>query len=121
MVVTKNLKQDTKSFYRYICRKIKFRDKIGPLVDATGQLESREREMADMFNHYFVSVFSATSAINMDADAGDCGPTIGDVNVHRDVVLKYIQRMGQNKAPGADNIYPRVLKEVKADVVDALV
>ncbi len=29
--------------------------------------------------------------------------------------------MGLNKAPGADNIYPRVLKEVKAEVVDALV
>ncbi len=74
-----------------------------------------------MFNRYFVSVFSKKSEIDMDAEAGDNGPYKWDVNVDRDVVLKYIQRMGQNKAPGADNIYRRVLKEVKAEVVDALV
>ncbi len=50
MVVTKNLKQDTKSCYRLICLKCKFRDKIGPLVDVTGQLEWQDREMAHMFN-----------------------------------------------------------------------
>ncbi len=63
-----------------------------------------------MFNRYFASVFSEKSEIDMDAEAGDNGPYIGDVKVDRDVVLKYIQRMGQNKAPGADNIYPRVLR-----------
>ncbi len=59
--------------------------------------------------------------MTLEAEAGDTGPYIVDVNIDRDVVLKYIQRIGQNKAPGADNIYPRVLKEVKVEVVDALV
>ncbi len=44
-VVANNLKQDTKSFYKYICHKNNFRETIGPLVDATGQLESWDREM----------------------------------------------------------------------------
>ncbi len=48
----------------------------------------------------------------MEAEAGDTGHNIGHVNIDRDV--------GQ-KAPGADSIYPRVLKEVKGEVVDALV
>ncbi len=64
-MVANNLKQDTKSFYKYICRKSNFWDKIGPLFDATGQLESRDREMADMFNRYFVSVFSTKSAFDI--------------------------------------------------------
>ncbi len=68
-VVTNNLKQDTKSFYKYICRKSNFRDIIGPLIDTTGQLETRDGEMADMFNSYLASVFSKKSEIDMDAEA----------------------------------------------------
>ncbi len=62
-VEANNLKQDTKSFYKYICCKNNFRETIGLLADVTGQLDLRDRVMAKMFNCYFVSVFSKKSAV----------------------------------------------------------
>ncbi len=121
MAMAHNLKNDTKTFYKYIGHKIKFREKTGPLVDATGQLESCNKEMADIFNQYFVSVFSKQFPNDIEVESGHAGPGIGDIHIDRGAVLKYMQRMGQNKAPGADAMYPRVLKEVQVEVVDALV
>ncbi|GAB0187326.1 hypothetical protein GRJ2_001197900 [Grus japonensis] len=58
-----NLARDTKgnkkSFYRYINDKRKTRENVGPLWKETGNLVTRDMEKAEVFNDFFVSVFTS--------------------------------------------------------------
>jgi len=43
-----------------------------------------------------------------------------DIHVDDDVVMKKLSKLCQDKAPGADNIQPRFLKEIIEEVCHAL-
>ena len=47
-----------RQFYAYVKQRTKSRPSIGPLKDRAGRVVQEEREMAEVFNEFFSSVFS---------------------------------------------------------------
>ncbi len=87
--------------------------------------------MASMLNNYFTAVFNVPaeveSVINNHCDANDetgsgnstnSEHTLPNFDIHTEDVLKAIRRLKTSKIPGHDNMYPKILKETKSDIVD---
>ncbi len=89
-----------------------------------------------MANNYFTPVFNVPvpaeddiSTYNGDTDTNDdtnSAPltnlehTLPGFDINTEDVLKAINSLKTNKSPGPDNIYPKILKETKNEIVDAL-
>ena len=53
-----DVKNNPKSFYRYVRTKTKSKDRVGPLKDSAGNLIEDNNRMCDTLNNFFVSVFT---------------------------------------------------------------
>ena len=56
--MTKDIKHDSKAFFKYIRGKEQVRTSVGPLRNITGRVVSEESEMAGLLNRYFSSTFT---------------------------------------------------------------
>jgi len=57
--LTRDVKINKKSFFKYISSKWKTRDNMGPLLNEVGVLVMEDAEKAELLNAFFASVFSA--------------------------------------------------------------
>ncbi len=127
-------KNDVKMFFLYINTKKHIGSRIGPLKDSAGNLVTNDQSMASMLNNYFSSVFNVPAEddliTNNDSDNNnndtDNVPltklehTLPDFDINTEDVLKASNGLKTNKSPGPDNIYLKILKEAKNEIVDAL-
>jgi hypothetical protein len=129
--IAANSRTNAKKFFRYINNKKNIRSGIGPLKDNTGTLVTEDQNMASLLNNYFSSVFNpiadaghitANDDNNEIGSAPDIAPeqTLHNLDITSKEVLRAINDMKTNKSPGPDNIYPKVLKETKSEIVDTL-
>ena len=56
--MTKNIKHNSKVFFKYIRGKEQVRTSVGPLRNSTGRVVSDESEMAGLLNRYLASTFT---------------------------------------------------------------
>ena len=56
--MAKNIKHNSKDFFKYIRGKEQVRISVGPLRNSTGRVVSEESEMAGLLNRYFSSIFT---------------------------------------------------------------
>jgi len=57
-----NIKKDTKSFYAYVRSQSKSKVKVGPLIGESGSTVNDNKEMAEVLNNYFSSVYTQEDA-----------------------------------------------------------
>jgi len=57
--LAKDVKDNKKSFFKYISSKRKTRDNVGPLLNEAGALVTEDAEKTELLNAFFASVFSA--------------------------------------------------------------
>ena len=74
---------------------------------------STPKELAQLFNHYFASVFSPSTIIVIPPDDSSqvTGPVLSDIELTTDEVLKSLKMLNVNKATGSDGIPARLLRE----------
>lgn len=73
---------------------------------------STPKELAQLFNHNFASVFSpSTIVIPPDDSSQVTGPVLSDIELTTDEVLKSLKMLNVNKATGSDGIPARLLRE----------
>jgi len=79
-----------------------------------------DREMADKFNEYFSLVFTDENMSNVSL----CNTTfpypgrgLSDVHITEEIITKIFGKLRDDKAPGADNILPRLLKSISSAVI----
>jgi len=63
--IAKKIKSDPKSFYSYVKSKTKFKSTVGPLTNDKGDLVGDYREMAELLNTFFASVFTTENTNNL--------------------------------------------------------
>jgi len=53
-----DIKSNPKFFYRYVRSKTKSKDRVCPLTDSVSNVINDAKDMCDMLNNYFYSVFT---------------------------------------------------------------
>lgn len=116
-----NIDSDRKSFYAYVRNRSRVKPSVGPLSNDSDDTLVQGQDMAELFNEYFVSVFTVEDTAHVPTAEplfhGDESDRLRDIHIDEDVVMKKLQQLRTDKAPGADSIAPRVLVELKDEIV----
>src|SRR5664279_4430911 len=120
-----NIKEDKKSFYAYVRSKCKARVRIGSIVNKNGEEIEDLTETAEEFNEYFSSVFTEEDTSNVPcADqifAGSEDEMLQDLVVAESIVKEKLSKLRSDKATGADDLSPRVLKELIEELITPII
>ncbi|KAK8720096.1 hypothetical protein OTU49_013583, partial [Cherax quadricarinatus] len=82
----------------------------------------KENEMCSIFNNYFLSVFTQEDTNNIPVINFYSGleDKLCNITVTSEMVVKQTDRLKQNKSPGPDEVFSRVLKECKMELCEPL-
>jgi hypothetical protein len=105
-----------RKFTDYIKAKTKVRTGIGPLKRPDGTMTTNAREMANILNEFFSSVFIQEDLSNLPTKDRETNKIISDVIVSERLIVKKIDKLKKDSASGPDNIHPRILKELRNNV-----
>jgi len=111
--IAKNIKKDSKSFFKYVRSKTNAKSFVGPLTDEKGNLISDDKQMGELLNTFFSSVFTneTTEALPTVKQFfnGDTDEKLCDVAITPDMVHKKLNKLKMNKAPGVDFVGTKML------------
>ncbi|GAB0186968.1 mitochondrial enolase superfamily member 1 [Grus japonensis] len=119
--LARDVKDNNKSFYRYVSDKRRMRENVGPLWNETGDLVSQDMEKAELLNDFFASVFtdkcvSHSAQVAEGRDWENAEPlTVGE-----DQVREYLRNLKVHKSMGPDEMHPQVLRELADEVARSL-
>jgi hypothetical protein len=112
--------KNRKNFSNYIKSKTKSRTTIGPLKTAEGSITANKTEMANTLNGFFASVFTAENMTNIPVKQRETNAEITTVEFKSELILKKLAGLRPDSAPGPDKISPRILKELRFELVEPL-
>ncbi|GAB0205312.1 mitochondrial enolase superfamily member 1 [Grus japonensis] len=119
--LARDVKDNKKSFYRYVSDKRRTRENVGPLQNEMGDLVTQDMEKAEVLNDFFASVFtgkclSHTAQVAEGRDWENAEPpTVGE-----DQVREYLRNLKVHKSMGPDELHPQVLRELADEVARPL-
>jgi hypothetical protein len=110
-----------KQFSTYVKSKTKTRTGIGPLKMADGSVTADNKLMAQRLNEYFSSVFSKENLANVPTKQRETNVDLEHIIFERPDVLKVLKNLKQGAAPGPDGISPKILRELRFEIVGPLI
>ena len=124
--LSRNVKEDSKSFYNYVRSKQKRKERVGPLKkeEENGEVIVDDVEAAETLNKYFSSVFTLEELGNIPEpnqaflDSG--GQGITQIMFTKENVVEQLKRLKTDKSPGIDELHPKFLHEVREEIGEAL-
>ena len=114
-----------KRFWSFFKSKAKYSNILGKV---STKVNDNERKYADnttdranMFNHYFASIFTCDSYGSTDhQDRSHNVTTIDNITLLEEEIMAVIMNLNNNKAQGPDNIPVRILKETAVQITPSL-
>lgn len=107
--LAQQVKSDKKSFFAYVRSKTRSKITPGPLITDSGQLLTDPQDMSREFNNYFASVFTAEDTTHLPQNMNSTSPTLQTIDITEEKVRKCLAQLRSDKAPGTDDISPRLL------------
>ena len=96
-------------------QKSKTKDKVGPLKNKSSQIIIDDDGMCKVLNEQFQSVFTKESICDAvqiprvrDAFIGDQNQVLSDIDITEELVKHYLIKLKLSKAPGPDDLVPKV-------------
>ena len=110
-----------RKFYSYVKNKTKTRSGIGPLKSDTSQVVSEEKDMAELLNRFFSSVFTREDSNNISEPKEKVEKAgLSQVKITRAKVKSKIKKLRAGAAAGPDGIGPQLLKALVEQVAGPL-
>ena len=110
----------TKTFANYIKSKSKTVTSIGPLKNSSGSLISSEKEMAEILNRFFASVFTKEDISNIPVRESETDVRLENVVFTTNKIRDKIKGLKPNSAPGPDSITVSLLQAVREELLAPL-
>ena len=113
-------KKNPKAFYRYMNSRCKVQAKVGPLKDSNGNVETDDAVQSELLNQKFVQAFTREDLSSVPTPEQKFDPAMGppllNIEVDEETVEGKLQVLNPGKACGPDNIHPRTLRELSAEL-----
>ena len=115
--LAENIRGDTKSFFAYVRENTKARVLTGPLEDTNRNVVDGSKDMAEVFNDYFVTMFTnEVGGCMPDIPTANKGIELSDIHVTEDVIRKKLMSISMDKAPGVNELVPRFLAALSDEI-----
>ena len=101
------------------------RNRMGPLKREDGSLAVNDVEKANLINDFFANIGTRLGQANRNfphqSDRIGCSvPSVTDITICEDLVLRKLKAIKPNKSAGSDDIAPKLLKLAEPAIVSPL-
>lgn len=114
-------KKNPKEFYKYVNSKLRTRTGVADLKKSDGTEIRNDKEKAEEFNGFFVSVFTQEDCNNMPPSVDKkTKKGLDDIEFSESDIMQMLLKTNVSKSPGPDEVHPRVLKECAKELAAPL-
>jgi Reverse transcriptase (RNA-dependent DNA polymerase) len=109
----------------YVRSKQRTKVTVGPLKNQSGEIITDNKIAADVMNKYFASVFTVEDLMNIPEPVKILKSNseldiLKDIDIREQDVRSKLESLKVNKSPGPDDIHPKLLYELRNELVSPL-